>query len=88
VSFWGTHAGAELDILAFYKGLKFGFEVKLSQAPRLSKSMHIVLKDLNLTQLFVVYPGRKSYDLAESVRVVSIDDLPGLLQAEEIAAYV
>lgn len=37
--------------------------------------MHVALKDLGLTQIFVVYPGKESYRLHPKVEVVSILDL-------------
>lgn len=79
--YWATHAGAELDVLCFFKGKKYGFEIKLADAPRMSRSMHIAKDNLGLDRLLIIYPGRKSYDLSSSVRVVSIMDLPGVLQA-------
>ncbi|MBS3780565.1 MAG: DUF4143 domain-containing protein, partial [Desulfovermiculus sp.] len=79
--YWATHAGAEIDILGFFKGKKYGFEIKLTDAPRMTRSMHIAQDDLGLNRLLIVYPGHKSYDLSPSVRVVSILDLPGVLQA-------
>jgi hypothetical protein len=41
----------------------------------MTKSMHVALKDLGLTQIFVVYPGTESYRLHPKVEVVSILDL-------------
>ena len=77
--FWGTHAGAELDLLITLRAKRYGFEFKYSDAPAMTKSMHIALEDLKLKQLFVVYPGKESYPLARQVEVVAIRDLPGKL---------
>jgi hypothetical protein len=74
--FWGTHAGAELDLLVTRRGQRHGFEFKYGDAPALTKSMHIALQDLKLARLFVVYPGRESYPMAERVEAVSIQHLP------------
>jgi len=73
--FWRTHEGAELDLLVMRGGKRYGFEIKLSDAPTLTKSMHIALADLGLTRLFVVYPGAESYSLHDRIDVVSISDL-------------
>lgn len=73
--FWATHAGAELDLLVFRDGKRYGFEFKYADAPGVTKSMHVALKDLGLTQIFVVYPGKESYRLHPKVEVVSILDL-------------
>lgn len=61
--FWGTHAGAELDLLMFKHGLRVGVEFKRSDAPKLSASMHIALQDLKLDALYAVYPGERRYSL-------------------------
>lgn len=79
--FWATHQGAELDLLVLRGGRRFGFEVKCSDAPEMTKSMGIALEDLRLHRLLVIYPGRRSYALAPNVEVVSILDLPRRLKA-------
>jgi predicted AAA+ superfamily ATPase len=68
--FWATHQGAELDLLMLKHGRRIGVEFKLSDSPTLTPSMRIALADLKLDQLLVVYPGRKSYALADRVEAV------------------
>ncbi|MCF7792220.1 MAG: ATP-binding protein [Victivallales bacterium] len=75
VYFWGTHAGCELDILMFRNGKRIGFEVKYSDAPIISKSMRIALSDLNLEELFVVYPGQEKYKLDKKITVIPLNDI-------------
>ena len=77
--FWGTYQGAELDLLVMHRGRRYGFEVKLSDAPTTTKSMQIAIGDLRLARLFVIYPGRQSYPLDSRIEALSIDDLPGRL---------
>ncbi|MFN7937325.1 MAG: ATP-binding protein [Bryobacteraceae bacterium] len=72
--FWGTQSGAELDLLLQLGGKRYGVEVKLNDAPDLTKSMQIALKDLELDLLYVVYPGRKHYWLHDQVQVLSLAD--------------
>ena len=67
--FWATHGGAELDLLLLKDGRRLGFEVKRVDAPRLTKSIHIALESLMLDRLTVVYPGNRTYPLAEKVAV-------------------
>jgi predicted AAA+ superfamily ATPase len=74
--FWGTHQGAELDLMVTQGGKRYGFEMKMSDAPTLTKSMRIALEDLKLAGLFVVYPGRESYPLDDRTEVLSVVDLP------------
>lgn len=68
--FWATHQGAELDLLMFKHGRRVGVEFKRADAPRLTPSMRIALEDLALDALLVVYPGDRTYRLAERVQVV------------------
>jgi predicted AAA+ superfamily ATPase len=73
--FWATHTGAELDLLLFVRGKRFGVEVKFQDAPRLTPSMRIALADLGLERLTVLYPGERAYDLGRRVTVVPLADL-------------
>ncbi len=72
VYFWATHAGAELDLLLFKDGQRFGVEIKRADAPRLTPSMRAALEDLRLDRLLVVYPGDRRYPLTERVEVVPL----------------
>ena len=75
VWYWATQAGAELDLLCNFDGRRYGVEVKYSDAPRLTKSMHIAMDDLGLTRLYVPYPGAKRYPLTENIEVLPVIDL-------------
>jgi predicted AAA+ superfamily ATPase len=71
--FWATHNGAELDLLTFRDGKRYGFEFKRSDAPQLTPSMKIAMNDLGLEQLTVIYPGKTTYALAESINVQPLE---------------
>lgn len=73
--FWATHNGAELDLLFFHQGRRYGVEVKFSEAPPISRSMQTVLHDLHLEQLWVLHPGPHTYPVHEKITVYSIHDL-------------
>ena len=73
--FWQTHAGAELDLLWQHKGKSWGAEFKYSDAPRKTKSMQIALKDLKLSHLWVIYPGKKSYKLEKNISVIPLENI-------------
>jgi predicted AAA+ superfamily ATPase len=75
VYFWGTHGGAELDLLIFKDGQRLGVECKHSDAPRLTPSMRAALADLRLDRLLVFYPGERPYPLAERVHVLPLSRL-------------
>jgi len=68
--FWGTHAGAELDLLLFVKGRRIGVEIKRADAPRRTPSMTAALRDLSLDALCVVYPGDLRYQIGEQMTAV------------------
>jgi len=70
--FWATHTGAELDLLLFKSGRRYGVEMKLQDAPRLTPSMRIALVDLGLERLTVIYPGEKIYPLADRVEAMPL----------------
>jgi predicted AAA+ superfamily ATPase len=70
--FWGTHAGAELDLLLFARGRRYGVELKYHDAPRMTRSLHIALEDLGLERAFVVHPGKAAYAVHERVEVLPL----------------
>ncbi|PWB56272.1 MAG: hypothetical protein C3F13_01660 [Anaerolineales bacterium] len=72
VYFWGTHNGAELDMLLLRNGQRIGVECKRKDAPYLTPSMKIAMEDLQLDKLIVVYPGEKKYPLADQIEVVPL----------------
>jgi predicted AAA+ superfamily ATPase len=69
---WGTHAGAELDLLWVRGGQRWGFEVKYADAPRTTKSMRSAMESLRLERLFVIYPGAMEYELDEGISVLPL----------------
>lgn len=73
--FWRTHQGAELDLLLFKRGRRFGVEVKRADAPTLTPSMRIALADLKLEHLTVLYPGDSHYSITRQVSVVPLSAL-------------
>ena len=67
---WSTHSGAELDLLVVVGRRRYGFEVKRTEAPRLTASMRSALETLDLQRLDVVHAGRGLYQLAPRVRAL------------------
>ncbi len=72
---WSTHQGAEIDLVLFHRGKRYGVEVKRADAPGITPSMRSAKEALGLARVSVVTPGERSYDLAKDVRVISIGDL-------------
>ena len=82
VYFWSTQRGAELDLLLFRDGMRWGFEFKCSDAPSMTKSMHSALHDLSLNGIFVVYPGKERYRLHKKVEVLPLVQCTNLQKTE------
>lgn len=70
--FWSTHGGAELDLLLFGNGRRYGIECKFNEAPTATKSMRVALADLSLAHLWIVYPGREAYPIDEAISVAPL----------------
>ena len=75
---WGTHAGAELDLLVTRGGRRYGFECKLADAPGTTRSMRVALADLGLDHLWVIYPGDDAYDLDDRISALPVAEVPNL----------
>jgi predicted AAA+ superfamily ATPase len=73
--FWGTHSGAELDLLIIKDSKRIGVECKRVDAPHLTPSMRTALKDLDLQKILVIYPGPHPYMLSEGVQAVPLAGL-------------
>jgi hypothetical protein len=78
--FWGTHTGAELDLLVVRGKERLGFEFKKAPSPGLTPSMRIALADLGLTRLLVVHSGTDSYSLGAKVEAVPLARLAKALK--------
>ncbi len=72
VFFWGVHTGAELDLLFQLKGKLWGVEFKYSDTPKITPSMKSALTELNLSHLWIVYPGTESYLLDHNITAVGL----------------
>ena len=76
--FWATHSGAEIDLLFFHRGYSYGIEVKFSEAPKVTRSMHIAVSELDLAHLWVVYPGQHVYSTNEKITMWPLQQLTDL----------
>ncbi len=74
--FWGTHSGAEIDLFWQQRGSNWGVEFKYIDAPRLTKSMKSALSDLSLKHLWIIYPGKDHYKIAENLTVLPLENIP------------
>ncbi len=76
--FYAVHSGTELDLVMHTNGRRIGVEFKRADAPRLTRSMQSASQDLGLDELWVVYPGTRSYELANGIIVRPLPAALGL----------
>ncbi len=69
---WGTHGGAELDLLVVRGRTRLGFEFKRTSAPKVTPSMRSALETLKLDRLDVIHAGPHLYDMADGIRAVPL----------------
>jgi len=72
--FYAVHSSSELDLLMEIKGRRIGVEFKRADAPQATRSMHQALADTALDELWVVYPGTRSYALDDRITVRPLAD--------------
>jgi uncharacterized protein len=73
--FWGTYAGAELDLLVVRGSLRLGFEMKRTVSPSVTPSMRIASEGLGLKRLDVIHAGDRTANLARGIRAVALERL-------------
>lgn len=73
VFFWGVHSQAELDLLMFRKGRRLGFEIKYTDAPRVTSSHRMAIEHVRLDELTIICPGDHDYPLSEKIRVLGFN---------------
>jgi predicted AAA+ superfamily ATPase len=73
--FWATHNGAELDLLINHEGKKLGFEIKYTDSPKITKSMHLAIEGLQLNHLFIIIPSKEYFQLSNKVTCVGIENI-------------
>ena len=77
--FWAVHNSAELDLLLFHKGKRYGMEVKFNEAPEITRSMQTAVHDLDLSHLWIVYPGIDAYQVEKKISVLPLQRVPELV---------
>ena len=74
-AFWSTHGGAELDLRLEIDGQVIGFEIKRTDRPSTTRSMHSALADLELDRLVVVHAGAHRFALADRITAIGATEL-------------
>jgi hypothetical protein len=76
VFFWGTHGGAEMDLVVERGGKRYGFEFKATEKPRVTHSMTIAKADLALEKAYLVYLGELSFPLRDGMEALGYAKIP------------
>jgi hypothetical protein len=69
--FWATHSGPELDLLWVRGRRRWGFEIKRTSAPSLTRSLRTAIDVLELDRAFVVHAGERTFPLHEHVTALA-----------------
>ncbi|MDO8959002.1 MAG: ATP-binding protein [Rhodocyclaceae bacterium] len=73
VYFWGAHGGGEVDLFLLTDRGRVGYEIKYTDQPRATRSMHTAMEVLQLDELRVAYPGDREFPLTEKIRAVGLN---------------
>lgn len=73
--FWGTHGGAEIDLVLRHDGRWLGVEIKRTDAPRMTRSISIAIGDLGLDRVIVAHAGAARFPLAAGVEAIGAAEL-------------
>ena len=74
-AFWSTHSGAELDLRLEVGGRLIGFEIKRTERPSTTRSMHSALADLELDHLVIAHAGAHRFALTDRVTAIGATEL-------------
>jgi predicted AAA+ superfamily ATPase len=74
--FWGTHSGADLDLLVVKGAIRLGFEVKLTRSPKVTASMKTAMEALGLEHVYVMCHGQGApRELTRGITAVPVGNL-------------
>ncbi len=59
--FYAVHSGAELDLFFPTYQRRLGIEFKRQDAPKITRSMRIAREDLELDEIWMIYPGTREF---------------------------
>lgn len=86
--YWRTQQGAELDVYVEIGGRRIGFEIKRTSTPRMTRSMHSAIADLQLDVLVVVHAAEHSFAIAPVVAAIPAAKLLSHSDASTLMAHV
>ncbi len=86
--FYKTSHGAEVDLLIEHTlHIVIAIEIKMTNAPKLSKGNHIAFQDVNADENYVITPTSDSFYIKENIQVISIKDFIQLLKDKKMTLW-
>ncbi len=82
--FWSTYSGAELDLFTILGNKRIGIEIKFTETPKTTKSMHSSIKELDLSKLYVIYPGSDRYPIHELIEACPLSDFINEISGKQV----
>ena len=73
--FYRTASGAELDLVLDFRRERWGFEIKFSNAPTLSRGFYSALEDVAPARTYIVTPSALRYVDKSGAVVIGLTDL-------------
>lgn len=75
--FWSAYGRAELDLLIVSGRWRIGFEIKHTDAPRVTSSLRIACEDLKIDEAYIIYPGEEVFQLDENIKAFGLSRIVG-----------
>ena len=73
--FWGTHSGAEIDLIIQQGSQLRGIEVKRTTAPKITPSIRSAMQDLPLKRVDIIHAGTESFALDKKIKAIAATHL-------------
>lgn len=75
MSFYRTAAGAKLDVVVDLGRRKLGFEVKFSNAPKVTQGSWQACEDVGVEAAYIVAPVETGWTIQDKVEVIGVMDI-------------
>jgi predicted AAA+ superfamily ATPase len=75
----------EIDLFFLRHGRRYGIEFKFSEAPKLTKSMHMAMETLKLDFAWIIYPGEKAFPVKDNITVCPLRDIESIAASRALS---
>ena len=73
--FWSAYGRAELDLIIFSGSRRIGWEIKHTDAPKITRSLRTAREDLKIDELYIAHPGKDRFPLDRGIHAVGLEAL-------------